>query len=92
MKLFNYTTIPTIIQNYDNINFNVLLYNEYYIEKLKEGHRPPKLHLYSSDEISLMVKWGIYLIQEHAKNNLCRVPVPLDFNIQNLPDYMFLLR
>ena len=86
MKLFNYTTIPTIIQNYDNINFNVLLYNEYYIEKLKEGHRPPKLHLYSSDEISLMVKWGIYLIQEHAKNNLCRVPIPLDFNIKNLPD------
>jgi hypothetical protein len=82
MTLFGYDTIPTIIQNFDNINYNVKLYNNDYLEKLPSNNRPPKLKIYGDNELSLMVKWGVYLIQEHAKRTLQRIPIPLDFNVQ----------
>ncbi len=88
MNLFGYTTIPTIIQNFDNINYNVNLYNHNYLEQLPPGNRPPKLLLYSDQEINLLVKWGIYLIQEYARRTLKHIPVPLDFNVQFQPNDM----
>jgi hypothetical protein len=40
MEKLKYMTIPTIIQNYDNINFNIQLHNEYYLPKINVEQRP----------------------------------------------------
>ena len=86
MHSFHWTTIPVIIQNYDNINFNIRQYNEIYLEAIKPSQRPAKLKLFTNEEIQLIVKWGIYLMQEYAKNNLQTIPDKKDFKIP-LPNF-----
>ena len=80
MELFNYTSIPTIIQNFDNINFNIKVYNEYYIPQIKLNQRPTPIKLFSTEEIGLLIKWGIYLIQEYARLNMQQIPTKSDLN------------
>jgi hypothetical protein len=67
MKLFAYTTVPTILQNYDNIVYNIRLYNESYLPKIKPSERPDNLQHFTTEELTLLIKWGVNTLQLHTQ-------------------------
>lgn len=86
MRTFNYYTVPTILQNYDNINFNIRLHNEYYLPKIYPDQQPDKLMIFDDRELQSLIKWGIHIMQQHTIE-LLRDPnyVPIIFSndVQN---------
>jgi hypothetical protein len=71
MKLFQFHTVPIMLQNMDNMNFNVRLHNEYYLPYIKPSQRPREdLLMFSSYELTLIMRWGIHLIQMFAVTEL----------------------
>ena len=59
MKEFNFRTIPEILHNLNNLNFNVRLYNEYKFPSAEEKH----MKEFTTEELQGMVTWGTHLIQ-----------------------------
>jgi hypothetical protein len=70
MRVFNFYSVPTILQNYNNINFNIVLRNKYYLPTIFEDQRPIEIVMYSETEIDLIIKHGVKLMQQHTNESL----------------------
>ncbi len=70
LNTFEYDTIPEIIQNVHNINFNVRLHNEY-IMKTKAYIEP--IDEVSEEELRAIIVWGTHLIQWYVNNKFTEI-------------------
>lgn len=61
MKLFGYISVPEILQNIDNLNVNLTMYNTFLLEKKKEDRL---ITSFTQQEIYCIVKCSITLIQD----------------------------
>jgi hypothetical protein len=59
MDIINFKSVPVLLQNIDNLNFNTRLYNEYYLPHIKPSQRGQVYELFTDHEIHLIIKWGI---------------------------------
>jgi hypothetical protein len=71
MELFNYHSVPAILQNISNLNFNTRLYNEHYLELLKSSQRPRQLIWeFTEYERHKMVECGVEMMQQYVMDNM----------------------
>jgi hypothetical protein len=71
MELFNYHSVPAILQNICNLNFNTRLYNEHYLELLKHSHRPRQcIWEFTEYERNKMIECGVEMMQEYVLDNM----------------------
>jgi hypothetical protein len=61
LRTFGFTTIASILQNIDNINFNICLHHAY----IGTGN-PVNLTLFFPEYLTAVITWGVHLIQHHA--------------------------
>jgi hypothetical protein len=66
MRIFNYYSVPTILQNFDNINFNICLHNKYYVPQLHPDQRPKTINVVNKGELQQIIKWGIKIMQTNT--------------------------
>jgi hypothetical protein len=71
MELFNYHSVPAILQNICNLNFNTRLYNEHYLELLKSSQRPRQLIWeFTEYERHKMIECGVEMMQQYVLDNM----------------------
>jgi hypothetical protein len=70
MRLFGYNLVPTIIQNYDNIKYNIQLHTENYLPRVRPSKHPDFLHHFTQEELTLVIKWGVHILQLHTQHIL----------------------
>lgn len=66
MRMFNFYSVPTIIKNYNIININIVLHNEYFLPNIFADQRPSDIVKFSKLEIDLIIKHGIPIMQSHT--------------------------
>jgi hypothetical protein len=71
MELFNYHSVPAILQNICNLNFNTRLYNEHYLELLKHSQRPrERIWEFTEYERHKMIECGVEMMQQYVLDNM----------------------
>jgi hypothetical protein len=70
LKQFKYMTIPTILQNIDNNNFNIRVWNQHYLPKICPTERPDEMNIFTEEEFHLVVERGIQLMQEYPQTHI----------------------
>jgi hypothetical protein len=84
MTFMGYETIPLIIQNQDNIKFNIHYYNNIYLPQIIPSERPEELSFISSEEITQINIWCAHSIMMYINDNNI---IPNN----NTPDYQGIL-
>ena len=83
MNTFEYRTVPEIVQNVHNINFNVRVHNEYFM-KTKAYIEP--LDPVTEEELRAIVIWGTHLIQWYVNNKFTETMEESDDDTPEKPD------
>jgi hypothetical protein len=63
MIIFGYNTIPTIMQNIGNLNYNIRLYNEFVSKEDQTDIKVSIIPEFSIPELDAIVKYGVHMIQ-----------------------------
>ena len=66
MKEFNFRTLPEILLNLHNLNFNVRLHNEYKFPTEEAKH----MNEFTTEELRGMVQWSTHLMQVYVNEGL----------------------
>jgi hypothetical protein len=70
MNCFKYYSISMILQNIDNININIKMFNEQYNLFIKSSQRPLLMRNITQEELSKIVVWGTHIIKQFTKDTL----------------------
>jgi gag-polypeptide of LTR copia-type len=70
MKHFGFKTIPSILNNLDNLNFNVTLHNMYYAPLIVKEERPPLIDSFTPIELMGITRFGIHTFDEYTKSTV----------------------